>query len=362
MTSQTPAGWYPDPGQIPNGPRTERWWDGARWTDQTRPATTPPQQQPQQPQPQPPAPQQQAPLPQAPPQHPAPFAQQPTSPGTNPAYPQYPAHPGPLPSSRGRGRIAIAAGIAVVVLAGIGTGVYALTSGGDDDGKSDKAGSRSQAPKDPAPSEAPEGPVESPNPDSPNSSPRAPLDEGYATDVGNGVAIPVIKNWTGTDGMGLAGVTVGPYPCPNAAKETCVKGGVSTSSAKRLKLDAKTAKAAAKEDIAANAKSSYGGKTYEGITGHKQVFAKAVTVAGQKGYRVRWSVKTKSGVDAWVESVAFPSPANPDKLVVLRAGVDVPGTGSDKSSDGPDASAIDEIVKGIKKAEVTSDGDSGKNV
>lgn len=135
-----------------------------------------------------------------------------------------------------------------------------------------------------------------------------------------------------------------------------MKGGASTSSAKRLKLDAKSAKAAAKEDIAKNAKSSYGGKTYQGITSHKQVFAKAVTVAGQKGYRVRWSVETKSGVDAWVESAAFPSPANPDKLVVLRVGVDMPRTAADKST-GPKAESIDKILKGIKKATVTGNGD-----
>ncbi|MFJ9081833.1 DUF2510 domain-containing protein [Streptomyces sp. NPDC102384] len=351
MTSQTPAGWYSDPGQVPGGPRTERWWDGARWTDQTRPATTPPQQAPAQ---------QQAP---------APFAQQPTPPGANPAYPNYPAYPGQLPpKSRGKGRIAIAAGIAVVVLAGIGTGVYALTSGGDGDNKSDKADSRSQSPKEANP-EGPGAPGdsggggggESPTPDAPGASPQAPLDKGFATDVSNGVAIPVIKNWTGTDGAGVAGITVGPYPCPNSKDDVCVKGGASTSSAKRLKLDAKSAKAAAKEDIAKNAKSSYGGKTYQGITSHKQVFAKAVTVAGQKGYRVRWSVETKSGVDAWVESAAFPSPANPDKLVVLRVGVDMPRTAADKST-GPKAESIDKILKGIKKATVTGNGDAGENV
>ncbi|MFF3495414.1 DUF2510 domain-containing protein [Streptomyces sp. NPDC002795] len=316
MTSQTPAGWYPDPGQIPNGPRTERWWDGARWTDSTRPATA--------------------------------IA----------TYPNYPGHPGQLPpKSHGRGRIAIAAGIAVVVLAGIGTGVYALTSGGD--GGNDKADSRSQGPKETNPEGpgAPGGEGESPAPEAP----RAPLDKGFATDVGNGVAIPVIKDWTGTDGAGAAGITVGPYACPNSKGDVCVKGGASTASAERLKLDAKTAKAAAKEDIAKNAKSSYGGKTYQGITGHEQLFAKAVTVAGQKGYRVRWSVETKSGVDAWVESAAFPSPANPAKLVVLRAGIDVPHTAADKAK-GPDATAIDKILKGIKKAAVTGDGDTGKNV
>ncbi|NEB75819.1 DUF2510 domain-containing protein, partial [Streptomyces sp. SID14478] len=121
MTSQTPAGWYPDPGQASDGPRTERWWDGGRWTDQVRPAAA---------------------LPPLPPQAAAPgpgqLAQQPTAPGTIPAYPNYPGYPGQLPPKpRSRARTAIATGVAVVVLAGIAGGVYALTADDDGGGKSD---------------------------------------------------------------------------------------------------------------------------------------------------------------------------------------------------------------------------------
>lgn len=39
MTTSPPAGWYADP-QGPAG--QNRWWDGARWTDQTAPAPTGP--------------------------------------------------------------------------------------------------------------------------------------------------------------------------------------------------------------------------------------------------------------------------------------------------------------------------------
>jgi hypothetical protein len=33
---QTPPAWYPDPD--PNNPGGQRWWDGARWTEHSRPA------------------------------------------------------------------------------------------------------------------------------------------------------------------------------------------------------------------------------------------------------------------------------------------------------------------------------------
>lgn len=38
MTTQTPAGWYPDPYGSP----LLRWWDGNQWTDATHPADAPP--------------------------------------------------------------------------------------------------------------------------------------------------------------------------------------------------------------------------------------------------------------------------------------------------------------------------------
>ena len=38
---QTPPAWYPDPD--PNNPGGQRWWDGARWTEHSRPAVPAPQ-------------------------------------------------------------------------------------------------------------------------------------------------------------------------------------------------------------------------------------------------------------------------------------------------------------------------------
>ncbi|GAA2302365.1 DUF2510 domain-containing protein [Streptomyces kunmingensis] len=348
MTSQTPAGWYPDPGQVPDGPRTERWWDGSRWTDQTRPATTPP----------PLPPQTAAPAPAVP-------AQQPPAPGMIPTYGNYPVYTGQLPPKpRNRARIAIAAAVAVVVLAGVVGGVYALTS---DDGGNNKAGSESQQPKDP---QRPDGPGggsggsggDDASPEAPGS-PRAPLDEGYATDIVNGVALPVLDGWTGSDGAGGAGVQTGTYKCPDDVEQSCVKGGASVSSAEDLKLDGTTAEAAAKEDILKNAQASYGGDVYGGIVQHDELLSEKVTVAGQQGYRVRWNVDTKSKIDAWVESVAFPSPGDSKSLVVVRIGVDIPRTSKEEAA-GPDNTSIDKLVKGIKKASVTggATGGNGQDV
>jgi Protein of unknown function (DUF2510) len=41
---QQPPGWYPDPRSYldPGGQQVLRWWDGARWSDQTRPLPGPP--------------------------------------------------------------------------------------------------------------------------------------------------------------------------------------------------------------------------------------------------------------------------------------------------------------------------------
>ncbi len=115
-----------------------------------------------------------------------------------------------------------------------------------------------------------------------------------------------------------------------------------------LGTEGRSAEEVAKADIAANAEESYG-KGYGSLSSHEVLASEAVTVAGQKGYRVRWKAVTSKGADGYVESLALPSPANPERIVVVRIGVDV----------GEKQSVIDDIAEGIEAA---SGGGTGQDV
>ncbi|BBC31450.1 hypothetical protein SGFS_027440 [Streptomyces graminofaciens] len=349
MTQVTPPGWYPDPGQTSDAPATERWWDGNAWTDQVRPvgaagAFGPP----------------------AYPPGAAPGAvQQPGYPG----YGGYPGYPQPAPKRGLRTGIAIA--VAAAVLASIGLGVFVLTrdDGGSDnesssqgpggqDGQGDGSDGGQGGPGGSDGTGGQGGPGgsggsggQTPTPDS---SGLPQLEEGYATDLVSGISIPVLDGWLSSPiPEGAQAVTEASYDCPANPSKKCTRGGVYSSTAEALKLKATKPEAAAKEDISLNAELSYGTEGYGKITSHKELLSKAVTVAGEKGYLVRWKVATSKGDDGYVESLVFPSPADSSQLVVVRFGIDV----SDKA---PKQSAIDEITKGIKESSVS--GGSGQEV
>lgn len=340
----TPPGWYPDPTHQGPGPAPERWWDGSAWTDHRRdaqgvhsaptmigtPGPAAPAYPPAQPGYQPG---------QAPGQTPG------QAPGYAPGgYPGYPPEPGP--ASRGRNaKIAAVAAATVVVTAAIVGGVVLLADDGDKDDKA-KPGPSATGPA-PDSSGAPsEDPTDEPSTDAPTTAPTD--DPRAAEDLASGVSLPVPEGWraAGTDPSSGAGMTtVDSYPCPAAPESNCVPGGVFSFPASGYK--AKTAEGIAKEDIAQNAEASYGTdpvskkKSYGGITSHKQLKSEAVTVAGQKGYLVRWKVDTKKGADGYVQSLAFPSPTVPGATVLVRFGFDV-------SDQAPTLADMDAIVKGIK--------------
>ncbi|WP_416520623.1 DUF2510 domain-containing protein [Streptomyces achromogenes] len=343
MTQVTPPGWYPDPGQTNDAPPTERWWDGTAWTDRTRPAGT-------------------AAAPWGPPAPQAVQAAQPgaPAPGGYGGYAGYPSYPAQPPARPRRGlRTGIAVAVTAAVLASIGVGVYALAQ---DDGGGDRAGAGQGpaggdggrgpqggpgGPGGPGGSGGSEGSGGSGGPggsggDSPSTGPSgAPEVEGGGSvpDPVNGISLPVPQGWTGqTMSAGAQVTSKDTYKCPGDTTQTCTAGGAYTAPAMALRVKGETPEEVAKADIAANAKESYGGTTYGSITSHEELASEAVTVAGQKGYLVRWKAVTSKGADGYVESVAFPSPDAPERIVVIRFGLDV----------GQKLSVMDEILKGIK--------------
>ncbi|MCK1821040.1 DUF2510 domain-containing protein [Streptomyces sp. XM83C] len=408
MTQVTPPGWYPDPGQTSDGPPSERWWDGKAWTERTRPAGAEPSpaagaastaaggagasaagadasasadagasaraesaggggSAPVDAGPDPSAPTQTAfpAYPGSPPQGGLPgygpppgYAAQPGY-GPQPAYgaQPYPVHPGypGVPSvsgSRNSVRVGVAVAAAVAVLASIGVGVWALSK---DDGGGGRDETRRGQPV-PGQDGGPGGfggrsggPGDGASP-SPRESEAPRKESGSVTDRLSGISLPIPKGWYGQEGAGGATVTSEhSYACPGDTSKTCTKGGAYSAPAFLLGTRGTTAEAVAKADIADNAEESYGGSTYGSIT-TQQLAAKPVTVAGQKGYMVRWKAVTSKGADGVVESLAFPSPADPRQIVVVRFGVDAD----------QDLSVIDRITQGIEAA--STGGGNGQEV
>lgn len=345
MTQVTPPGWYPDPGQTNDAPPTERWWDGAAWTAQVRPVGSGGAFGP-------------------PPAYPPGAVAHPGASG----YPGYPGYPSVAPKRGLRTGIAVA--VAAAVLACVGVGLYVLT--GDDGGSGSttsqgSGGQNGQGGSDGGPggnsggqggpggsggsggSGGPGG--QTPSPDGSGQPPR--VEEGYATDLASGISLPVPEGWiTSPLAVGAQVTTEASYECPATPSKTCTRGGAYSMPASELKIKATTAEGAAKEDISDNAEDAYGTEGYGKISSHEELASEAVTVAGQKGYLVRWKVVTSKGDDGYVESLVFPSPADSAQLVVVRFGIDV-------SNEAPKQSIIDEITKGIKK---TAGGDSGQGV
>ncbi|MET8329073.1 DUF2510 domain-containing protein [Streptomyces sp. NPDC005181] len=295
MTEMSPPGWHTDPGYTGTGPVQERWWDGSRWTDQLRmpPATV----------------------------------------------------------RRRRIRIGVGVTAGVVVLAAIAGGVLMLT---DDSGRTKNTSSDAASPAPSLPGgENGQGGSGAPGDQSPAPDQQQPLqppsEDGYVTDMISGLSLPVPDGWKGQSATIGASVSTGTYTCPADTSQKCERGGVFAAPAQALKITARTAEAAAKADIAVNAKESYGGKAYGAISSHQQLKSEPVTVAGQKGYLVRWKVVTKKGDDGYVQSLVLPSPHSADMLVVVRSGFDI-------SSKAPALSVMDEITKGIKAASGTGSG------
>lgn len=303
----TPPGWYPEPGHTGNGPALERWWDGTAWSEYTRSAQAP--------------------------------ADQAGAPG----FPSYAPYPGDVPARPARrgGVIAIGVAAVLVLVGGVVGGVVMLKDSGGDKG-ADQAAPSASAPRTPGdrPSGAPDAPSAGPE--------QAPKTSGVVVDALDRISLPIPAGWEGKAGAGGAGLTIGGYPCEADPTKNCVRGGVFSVPAAAAKLKGTTPEAAAKEDIAANAEQSYAG----GLTSHKELLSQSVTVAGQQGYLVRWQLVTKVGDDGYVQSLVFPSPADPKQLVLVRYGFDI-------NPQAPGLAVMDQITKGIKAATGSGTGGTG---
>ncbi|MGW0288714.1 hypothetical protein [Streptomyces tuirus] len=275
-------------------------------------------------------------------------------------YPAYPACPAASGGGKGRRlRLGAAVGAAVVVLASIGVGVYALADDGGGDGSP-----TSQGPGGPGAPGGQGGPFGGPGGSGgsggdggdggsggqgpqPEQSQPPKVRSGSVTDAVSGISLPIPKGWYGQQANAGAQVTSDEsYKCPGDTASTCTKGGAYSAPALLLGAKGGTAEEIAKADIAKNAEESYGGKSYGGITSHDVLDSKAVTVAGQKGYFVRWKAVTSKGADGIVETLAFPSPANTKQMVVVRFGVD-----ADQKE-----TVLDDMTKGIKVSTGSGNG------
>ncbi|MGI5467792.1 DUF2510 domain-containing protein [Streptomyces sp. CA-132043] len=226
---------------------------------------------------------------------------------------------------------------AVVAVAALGV-VLAVTLGGGDPQDDPKpaptaSGSTSPSPSpEPATSSAAPGPVPTD-------------DEDTLVDALNSIAIPVLDGWHKDDFGRDTDLYIGPYQCKGDTTEQCMRGKILSETA--AGFSETTAEGIAKADIKKNVEEIYGKDQYDdkdkygGIENHEELKSEKVTVAGQKGYLVRWKVTNKKGPDGIAQSVSFPSPGGSGSMVVVRFNFDVGGQA-------PPLADMDKILEGIK--------------
>ncbi|MEU9327235.1 DUF2510 domain-containing protein [Streptomyces canus] len=248
MSRTLPPGWYPDP----DAPHLERWWDGTAWTDHRR-------------------------------------------------APEGPGPPRPAGGASGRAKAIALTASAVVLVAAIVSGAFALARGDGDDVVADTAPT-----------------VATPPPSTASPVPSRLVDEL------DGISLPLPDGWVPAK-----------YVTRDNVVMTTDGGRVFT---RTLPADSGASPVSlAKKDIPQAAHSSYAG-----IRSHRVVGSERVAVAGRTGYLVRWRVKTAQGAEGYVQSLAFtPGPGGPPGAVVVRFAFDA-------GPDGPPLADMDRITGGIR--------------
>ncbi|MGW3042534.1 DUF2510 domain-containing protein [Kitasatospora sp. NPDC001159] len=358
MSNSTPPGWYPVPG-ADGTPGHERWWDGNAWTSEVRPlqggagqlADAPTQVR------QPPVPQSPQPGYGYPAQGGSPAAgygypvqdagQAPGYGAPTPGYgaqtPGYgyggqeayqgggygypgPGYPPPGPTKTKPGVI-IGIAVAVLAVGGLIAGIV-LSQGSDP-----KAGPTPNPTVSVSQSDSPE-PTPSPTQSTPTVAPPKPLPVVKSTvpDPQHAITVPVFDGWDVSPNPAHSTVYLGSgrYTCADG--NACIRG--------QFSIEKDTIQGDSPKAAADAAMPAYAGGIFTGITSHTDSGSGFVSVAGVLGYAVRWHVRTSDGTQGYVLLAAVP--AKGGGYVVFEGGVD-----DDPAA--PDASVLDQILKGIKQ-------------
>ncbi len=331
MSTTTPAGWYPDPKPQDPAHPGQRWWNGSEWTVSTR---------------------------------------------TDEVLPAVPAkRPRPRRATVVAGTVAALVGLGVGSLTtylimngndsskpvassqqfGSGTSPFGDGSGGGTGGEGGSGGTGGSGGLPGGGTGGSGGSGGLPGGSGGAGGGSGGLGTGgnstTALDLIDGVSLPIPSGWTGgTTQDGYAALSIGQYSCSQSSSG-CTLGGANTET---LKASVGAgAQAAAEADIAGAVKEAYGT-----ITGHQQLEAQSVNVAGRSGYLIRWKIDAKVGNSGTVETVVFPT-SDDKTLIALHMGFDT-------AAKAPALSVMDTIVSGIKDVDTAdlgggSGGTTGSN-